>query len=109
MKSLNQIAKEFPDLYTRMASEANKTGKQLSIDASGCLCLIDYPEKTTEEKAALIRKKRNALLKQTDKYMLTDFPVSSEKRNEYKTYRQRLRDITKQSGFPDFVEFPTII
>lgn len=108
MKTLNQIAKEQPDLYTRMALEANKAGKQLIVDSSDCLCLVDYPEKTAEEKAARIRAKRNELLRQTDKYMLFDFPISSEKRDEYKSYRQQLRDMTTQPYFPDSVEFPTI-
>lgn len=109
MKTLNQIAIEQPDLYTRMALEANETGKQLIVDEADCLCLIDYPEKTAEQKAALIREKRDNLLRQTDKYMLLDFPVSPEKREVYKSYRQQLRDITKQPNFPNIVEFPTAI
>ena len=53
-----------------------------------------------------IRLKRDRLLTATDKYMTTDYPISREKKKQIKEYRQALRDITKQNGFPDNVVFP---
>lgn len=42
----------------------------------------------------VLRNERNKLLKNTDKYMISDFPHSSEsKKNEWITYRQLLRDL----------------
>ena len=42
----------------------------------------------------ILRIERNKLLKNTDKYMISDFPHSSEsKKNEWITYRQLLRDL----------------
>ena len=42
----------------------------------------------------LLRCERNKLLKNTDKYMVSDFPHSSEsKKNEWITYRQLLRNL----------------
>ena len=42
-----------------------------------------------------IRSKRDLLLMESDKYSFTDFPHSSEeKKQEWLTYRQSLRDIT---------------
>ena len=39
-----------------------------------------------------IRKIRNQLLKETDKYFLIDFPIAYEKQLIIKAYRQELRD-----------------
>lgn len=58
-------------------------------------------------KAEQIRFERNAKLQATDKYMLSDFDISEEKRNAYRIYRQALRDISIQEGFPHNAVFPT--
>ena len=45
-----------------------------------------------------LREQREFLLIDTDKYVLPDYPHSSEsKRQEWITYRQQLRDITTQT------------
>ena len=59
------------------------------------------PEKTTEELAQEKRAERDNLLAQTDKYMLPDFPITDEEREQYKAYRQYLRDLPEQAGFPN--------
>ena len=42
----------------------------------------------------ILRIERNNLLKETDKYMVIDYPnLSESKLNEWKTYRQLLRDL----------------
>lgn len=41
-----------------------------------------------------IRRKRDALLQATDKYMLEDYPISSADKTKIKAYRKALRDIT---------------
>jgi len=41
----------------------------------------------------LIREERDQKLKDTDKYMLIDFPITEPKRDEWKVYRQSLRDL----------------
>ena len=53
-----------------------------------------------------IRAKRDKLLTQTDWTQVTDTVLSEEKQEEYKNYRQKLRDITKQEGFPYIIKFP---
>ena len=59
---------------------------------------------TQEEKASAIRAERDALLAATDWTQLPDVPEAT--REAYAVYRQALRDITQQSGFPDAVEWP---
>lgn len=52
------------------------------------------PEKPTEQKEADVRAVRNQYLEQTDKYMITDYPITNEERELYKQYRTYLRDYT---------------
>ncbi len=47
------------------------------------------------------RAERDSLLTSTDKYMIADFPVTDEEREQYKAYRQYLRDLPAQEGFPN--------
>ena len=49
------------------------------------------PEKPTEQKEAEVRAIRNQYLEQTDKYMITDYPISDDERELYKQYREYLR------------------
>jgi len=60
-------------------------------------------EKT--QKANEVRYKRNALLTQSDWTQLADAPVDNL---AWAVYRQALRDITLQAGFPFDVIFPVI-
>ena len=59
-----------------------------------------------EKLAAEIRNKRDNLLTQTDWTQVTDTVLNTEKQQEYKEYRQQLRDITEQQEFPYVVVFP---
>ena len=52
--------------------------------------------------AEKMRTQRNELLAETDWMANLDVTMS----DEWKTYRQALRDLPAQSGFPD-VDFPT--
>jgi hypothetical protein len=61
-------------------------------------------DKSDDILAIEIRVIRDELLSDTDKLGLTDRPTMS---NEYVVYRQDLRDITDQLGFPYSVTFPT--
>lgn len=54
------------------------------------------------EKASMARRKRDLLLSETDSEMVTDRTPSEEMTN----YRQQLRDLTSQEGFPNTVVWP---
>ena len=58
------------------------------------------PAPTNEELAVCLRVERDARLVATDKYLLSDYPISLEQLAEIKTYRQILRDLPAQSGAP---------
>jgi len=51
-----------------------------------------------------VRSKRNRLLSASDWTQLSDSPVDQ---SAWATYRQALRDIPKQAGFPTNVTWPT--
>jgi hypothetical protein len=57
----------------------------------------------TEAKAAEVRQQRNQLLADCDWTQLPDAPVDSA---VWATYRQELRDVTAQAGFPWDVTWP---
>lgn len=50
--------------------------------------------------------KRNALLAESDWTQLSDVPLTSEQKSLWAAYRQQLRDITEQSGFPANINWP---
>jgi hypothetical protein len=53
-----------------------------------------------------VEQRRNILLKETDWTVLPDSPFTKEQQKVWKIYRQALRDITDQEGYPDSVVFP---
>lgn len=53
----------------------------------------------------LVRTKRDKLIAATDHMLLPDYP---NKPGGLETYRQELRDITAQVGFPDDVDWPEL-
>ncbi len=62
---------------------------------------------TDEDRAKAAREKRDQLLAETDYLLMPDYPISSEALVALKTYRQALRDIPEQSGFPKTIEWPS--
>ena len=64
------------------------------------------PEIDIEVAKENIRKKRNSLISVTDYMFTTDYEMSDLDRKLVKEYRQALRDITKQKGFPENVVWP---
>lgn len=78
-------------------------GKIITADENGFPILVDPPAPTPEQLANNIRSQRNTLLQQSDWTQIADAPVDTQ---AWATYRQALRDITEQSGFPDNVQWP---
>ena len=55
----------------------------------------------------LLKNTRNLILAETDKYLLPDYPITSEQLDIVKNYRKSLRDFTNNNYImpdkPDFV------
>ncbi len=62
-------------------------------------------EKAKTEKIAELRAKRDAELNATDFYLMPDYPISGSDLTLIQKYRQELRDLPQQDGFP-YVDFP---
>lgn len=60
------------------------------------------------DQAQWARQLRNKLLQKSDKYMVPDYPITELQRDQWRQYRQALRDITLQTGFPDAIIWPVI-
>lgn len=72
----------------------------------------DFIEKVKAEDyartAKTVRAIRDKLLADSDYMMLTDVEKTTAERNAWKTYRQALRDIPEQEGFPYDVVYPVM-
>jgi hypothetical protein len=62
----------------------------------------------TEAKAKEVRRIRDRDLRLTDWTRLDDVNLSDEKKNQYLTYRNLLRDVPQQPGFPWNINYPTL-
>lgn len=71
---------------------------------SGEVTIAPYVPPSDEELAAEVRAQRDLLLSQTDWTQLPDVPQAT--RGRWAEYRQALRDITLQDGFPAAMEWP---
>lgn len=61
---------------------------------------------------AEVRAQRDKLLAETDWTQVADAPIASATRSTMRVYRQLLRDVTEQEGFPTQVvwpEMPTVV
>lgn len=63
-------------------------------------------EKNIDLGLALLREHRDGFLDQTDKYMVSDRPISSEQRTLWEAYRQALRDLPENTLDPFNPEWP---
>ena len=62
----------------------------------------------TAQLAAIVRRRRDMLLRATDYYLMPDYPSTAESLETVKAYRTELRDITEQEGFPETVVWPEL-
>ena len=79
--------------YADLAVYCNKNGLIIE-DKGDYLEAVNPPEPSVEEKQMQVRSVRNQYLEQTDKYMIADYPITDEEREQYKAYRVYLRDYT---------------
>jgi hypothetical protein len=83
--------------------------KKIEISISGDIAtgsIVDDPD-ASDFKSHSARSERDFLLKKTDWTQLPDSPLTDAQKAEWSTYRQSLRDVPQQSGFPVNVVWPT--
>tara|TARA_R100000963_G_scaffold35018_1_gene31030 strand:+ start:751 stop:1032 length:282 start_codon:yes stop_codon:yes gene_type:complete len=62
----------------------------------------EWDDDADNRESVRVRAERNGLLAETDYLALSDVTMS----DAWKTYRQNLRDLPAQSGFPNSVTYP---
>lgn len=67
------------------------------------LTLADVDYATVEFRSEIERTRRDGLLKQTDWWAMSDLTMTAEQT----AYRQALRDVPDQAGFPTNIAWPT--
>ncbi len=63
-------------------------------------------EVATAQEAQQVRGRRGFLLMQSDWTQLPDANITAEKKSEWSAYRQQLRDVPEQEGFPWTITWP---
>lgn len=66
-----------------------------------------YRTRIDNQAAANVRADRDRKLAACDWTVLTDSPLTTAKKTEWKTYRTALRNISAAEGFPHTMEWPT--
>lgn len=74
----------------------------------GAVPTVDEPteDQALERAAHLVRVQRNTLLAQCDWTQMPDSPLAAAKREAWAAYRQALRTLPDQDGFPLSVQWP---
>lgn len=70
--------------------------------------ITENPPVSLEVLAENARSERDRRIVETDYYMMPDYPSDPNNIEEMKVYRQALRDITKQEGFPSKFTWPDV-
>lgn len=103
------IGKVFEGEYPPEAAVwCNARGDCSIQQVDGGYQIIQNPEPDDSMVAKAIRAKRNNLLDETDYYMVSDYPSNPQNLEELKVYRQALRDLPEQEGFPRDVHWPDV-
>ena len=98
-------AVEVPDEYYRELFDGQSQGLVITPNEYGYPVLVPHPEPTEAELAKTIRGQRDEDLKSSDWTQLPDVPTSLK--TTWAVYRQALRDVPQQAGFPRNTQWPT--
>lgn len=100
---LQQLVVAEPELYKEVAVN-DESGNKIATTVE------EIPQPTPEElrkkKEDEVRAKRDSLISKTDYLLAPDYPISAKDLEKVKAYRQALRDVPAQEGFPDNVVWP---
>lgn len=104
-----EIGQIFEGEYPPEAAVWCNTRGDCSIQqVDGGYQIIQNPEPDDSMIAKVIRDKRDNLIGETDYYLMPDYPSNPQNLEELKVYRQALRDLPKQEGFPRDVHWPDV-
>ena len=97
-----------PEFFTRWvhtpADSPDNVGDKTGGIGSIAIVLTDTEYDTVL--AASARQKRDRIIAATDYLVTPDYPISDDRLAKVKIYRQALRDIPEQAGFPRTIIWP---
>ena len=97
-----------PEFFTRWVHTTPESPDNVGDKSSGigsiAIVLTDAEYDTVL--AASARQKRDRLIAVTDYLVTPDYPIEPDRLAKVKIYRQALRDIPEQSGFPRNITWP---
>lgn len=79
-----------------------------SVDGLRRFQIVKAPEPTDVDIEKQVRAERDRLITETDYYLMPDYPSNPQNLEELKVYRQALRDLPVQEGFPRNVRWPAV-
>ena len=91
---------EFPLMNYDSLEEDTEHQVSDYIHCDGQFVLTSSTE-AIEHKKADVRSVRNQYLKQTDEFMIVDYPITDDERELYKQYRTYLRDYTLSENWQE--------
>lgn len=104
-----KIGQIFEGEYPPEAAVWCNTRDDCSIQqVDGKYQIVENPPVSIEVLAKNVRSERDRSLAETDWYMMPDYPSNPQNLEELKVYRQALRDVSKQEGFPRDVRWPDV-
>ena len=97
-----------PEFYTRWVhTPADSPDNVAPKDAGvGGIAIVLTDDEYDTALAASARQKRDRLIAVTDYLVTPDYPIEPDRLAKVKIYRQALRDIPEQSGFPRSITWP---
>jgi len=97
-----------PEFYTRWVhTPADSPDNVATKDADvGDIAIYLTDAEYDTVLAASARQKRDRLIATTDYLVTPDYPIESDRLAKVKIYRQALRDIPEQAGFPRTITWP---
>ena len=104
-----EIGQIFEGEYPPEAAVWCNTRGDCSIQqVDGKYQIVENPPVSLEILAENVRSERDRRIAETDYYMMPDYPSDPNNIEEMKAYRQSLRDIPKQEGFPSKFTWPDV-
>lgn len=104
-----EIGQIFDGEYPPEAAVWCNTRGDCSIQqVDGKYQIVENPPVSIGVLAENVRSERDRRLAETDYYMMPDYPSDPNNIEEMKAYRQALRDIPKQEGFPSKFTWPDV-
>lgn len=97
-----------PEFYTRWVhTPADSPDNVATKDADvGDIAIYLTDAEYDTVLAASTRQKRDRLIATTDYLVTPDYPIEPDRLAKVKIYRQALRDIPEQAGFPRTITWP---